>query len=364
MGCRGLLAWAMLVLLLLGQGDLSAAAEVEGLYQAQVPVAGQGQSERARAMTEALRLVVLKVTGRRDAQAAVRRADASGFVRQFRYIVDQASQGQSAQPGLVLWAQFDEAAVDGWLRDKGLVVRGTSRPGTLLWLGIERNGERELFVPDLDPATTRLIRDAAAAHGIGIVFPLVDLEDRGRLSATALWEDSPEKLRAASQRYRPDAVLSGRLSRLAAGGWSAQWTLVQGDRVRRWHDEQADLAAALSGGLGKTADVPATRLVPVSASGAADLLDVRVSNVLSLADYERVRRHLASLESVRAVDLLGVEPDAVRLRLSAGSAEGLLAQSLELGGMLVPTSGSGTAVSPSGAAAPGAAPVLEYRLSP
>ncbi len=371
-GCCGLLAQALLALLLLGAGDHVGAAEVEGLYKAQVPVADQGPAERARGMSEAFRLVVLQVTGHRDAPTAARRVDASRFVEQFRYVTDQESQAQPSQPaqqaspGLALRVQFDKAAVDGWLRDQGLGVSVASRPGTLLWLGIEHDGQRELFVPDLDPETTRLIRSKAAARGLTIVFPLADLEDRGRLSAATLWADAPDSLRAASQRYRPDVVLSGRLSRAGVGGWSAQWTLLQGDRVERWHDQQADLAAAIGGGLGKTADaLGAVGSVPRSVPGTPGVLQLRVSNVLSLADYERVRQHLESLPSVRSVELLALEPDAVRLSLTAGSEEAVLVQSLEIGRLLAPVFGGVAAPPDARPAALGvSAPVLEYRLSP
>jgi hypothetical protein len=354
--CAGLFAQLLLALLLLVPGDPLAATEVAGLYQAQVPVADQGAAERKRGMGEAFREVVLKVTERRDVPRAAGRVDASRFVQQFRYLTEQPTEGQAT--GLQLLVQFDKTAVDGWLHEQGLAAwSGDRRPSTLLWLGLERQGRRQLFVPDLDPSTKGLIQGVAEARGMVLVLPLGDLEDRSRLSAQDLWTDRPETIRAASQRYRPDLVLSGRVSQAGPGRWTGQWTLIQGDRVERWNDQQTELAQVLTQGLDRTADTLAARFPPSTTAVPAGSLSLRVSNVLSLADYLRLRAHLASLGGVQPLALQELEPDAATFRLRADVGRDALAQSLALGGVLteVPVATPGAGAD---------APILQYRLSP
>ena len=93
----------ILLVLTLGAGYLggSQAAIVEGLYEAEVPVADQGADERLRAMSVALAQVIAKVSG--NAAAAQMQGiqevlkNPSQFVQQFRYRRVSASPANPAR---------------------------------------------------------------------------------------------------------------------------------------------------------------------------------------------------------------------------------------------------------------------------
>jgi hypothetical protein len=331
------------------------AAEVEGLYEARVRVADQGVAERNRAVSEAFSQVVVKVTGHRGRSVEEAAAEASRFVQQFRYLADGGAD-PAAPTRLWLKVQFDKTAVDAWLRERGLTVWGAHRPGTLIWLGLERDRRRRLFVPELDPATSRFLERSAQERGLTVLLPLMDLEDTRSLSVSDLWGDFDESIRAASARYQPDAVLSGRVSEVAPKLWRGQWTLILGSRVERWRNQDSDLGGLLRAGINNAADKLAARFAPSGDAGETRALSLRVRGVRSLADYARVRSQLQSLDAVRNLRIDAVAPQSLRFSLDVrGDLKGLL-NSLRIGGELVPVN-----VDP-GESLGGK--MLDYRLGP
>jgi len=103
----------------------SAAVPAAGLYTGQVPVASQGDAERAEALKSALGQVVIRVSGDPGALAkapvAKAVAQAERYVQQFQYQQDTVNEGGQAQVRLTLVAQFDRDAVDQLLRGFGLL---------------------------------------------------------------------------------------------------------------------------------------------------------------------------------------------------------------------------------------------------
>ena len=96
----------------------AAAADLKGLYAAEVPVAGEEAAQRSEAIGRALREVVVKVTGDSRAAGRVRQVkDPSSLVSQFQYRPAEDGAGR------LLRVEFDRAAVDAVLRDSGLAPK-------------------------------------------------------------------------------------------------------------------------------------------------------------------------------------------------------------------------------------------------
>lgn len=356
-------ALALLLALALPAGG----AEVQGLYVADVPVAGQGGAERNRAIADAFRQVLVKVTGRRSPLGGSGiDEDMAAFVQQYRYLLDEPPAGEpQAEPERRLRVQFDKGAVDAWIRDRGLSVWGSNRPALLLWLGLEQDGRRRLFVPEIDPATSDVLRRSVQARGLSLTLPLMDLEDRGRLQVSDLWGDFAEPVREASKRYEADAVLTGRLEAVSPKLWRGRWTLIQGDQIERWGEEAADIASMLGAGVDRAADTLAARFAPHAGRGSLDQVALRVGGVRSFADYVRLRRHLESVEQVTSLDLWSAGPETLAVVLGVRGDDDTVVQSLGLGGVLVPVMSTGPPGSePTAAATLPGARVLDFRLSP
>ncbi len=112
----------------------------------------------------AFKKVLVKISGERNlpSQSAMSKAvqRANRYVQQYRYRSLKSSSGSAvaganpppSAPDRLLWVRFDERALNRLLHENGVPVWGSARPSTLIWLGIEREGSRNLYQQELDPA--------------------------------------------------------------------------------------------------------------------------------------------------------------------------------------------------------------------
>jgi uncharacterized protein len=298
-------------------------ARVPGLYQAEVEYEG----DRNAGFRAALAVVLVRITGRRDAaerpEARPLFADASAFAQQFR----------EPAPGR-LWAAFDGAALERELARLGLPVWGAERPSTLLWIAIDAAGGRRFVVaasPEQEEEVEvhEAVAAAAERRGIPVVFPLLDAEDRAQASFAEVWGGFEEAIRAASERYAVDAILVGRLS--AEDGGRGRWSLYTAEGEERWTGELVE-------SIDRVADLHAARF-SVVASGEARVVRLVVSGVASVEDYGRVSRFLGGLTAVESLGVERVEGERITFRVAMRGEAATLDEAIRLGGLLRPDSG-------------------------
>ena len=199
----------LLLVMLLGTLAALQAAPVTGLYQAEAPVAGRAAEQRNQAIRSAFGKMLIKVTGNRSVAAREElRADvanAARFVQQYSYRSRQDAradeQGATDATNGFLRVSFDALAVDRLLREHGLPVWAANRPSVLLWMGVERKGKRRLLTSERDPGVRSVLEATAAERGLPLIFPLMDLEDRGQLQVSDLWGGFEADIENASRRY-------------------------------------------------------------------------------------------------------------------------------------------------------------------
>jgi hypothetical protein len=312
------------------------ADEVRNLYEAEVPVAGQGAEERQAALRAVFEQVLAKVSGygavSREAVLSDALATPDRYVQQFRY---REQSGQAGPGGLGFWARFDQNAVNALLRQHQLPVWGAVRPATLLWLAVEEHGQRRLVGAN-DPSP---IAAAAAAQadrrGLPVHLPLLDLQDLQRIQPADVWGDFRDVIQSASERYQAQAVLAGALFR-NGDAYRARFTLYQGNRAQRW-EHAGTLDEVLAAGLDHATDEIA--MAYTQAVGGASAVTVQVSDVRSLADYMRAMDYLDALSGVSRVELVTVESDRIVYRLTLQGAAHTLVQAIGLGDTLAPDNG-------------------------
>lgn len=356
--------WGVVVLLAaLLAGGTAAAVPVAGLYRAVVPVAGQGPEERRDGIRAALEEVLVRVTGRaeapRDPRAAPLLEAAGRFVEGYRFL---PADGRPGAEGLPLGMQrlevrFQREPLEQALYRAGLPVWGRDRPAVLLWLAVRTPRGRELVGGEPQPAVQQALREAARRRGLPLMLPLLDLEDRARLSEAEVWAGFAEPALAAAERYAPGAVALGRLEP-GGPGWTGRWSLYLGgqplDQGRVEARAAEEAAAALAEAL---AEALARRYALVLSPGERDRALLRVEGVHDLAAYARTLRYLESLEPVAGVRLRRVDGEGLTLELRLRTDRQGLRQVLALGEVLEPLP-EGTA----GGSADDAA--LRYRLRP
>src|SRR5580693_1113496 len=104
------------------------------MYQATAPVADRSEAAQSAAFQNAMRIVLIRVTGHRNADEdpalSALVVNARRYVQQYR-----------AAPDNQLWVAFDGPAIERWLTQNGQPLWGHERPTTLVLLGVQSSGQ-------------------------------------------------------------------------------------------------------------------------------------------------------------------------------------------------------------------------------
>lgn len=331
----------ILALVLCGHAFAGQAAE---LYEVQVPVSGQQDRERARALGAAFEQVLLKATGRRDAAeaeavtAALRQP--MRYVQRYSYLPLPDGEGAEAlrEDGYreMLRVQFDVNAVNQLLQDAGVPLWGRTRPVTLLWVAVEERGDRWLLGGEAGPDMRKAVERAAQARGIPVLLPLMDLEDRRELHFTDVWGNFQDALLRAGARYQPGAVLAGRLLQNPGGDWTARWSLYHDGNVDHWAARAGEWQPLVASGIDGTADLLAARHARIITADGRGFIDIVVTDVRGVEGYERAMRYLRGLDPVDSLRVTRLESDRMRFRLTLSGDRDNLVRLIGFGSALVP----------------------------
>ena len=296
----------------------SGAASIGDLYSVTVPVNGQGEAAQQAAFREAMREVLVRATGRRDAaeleSLAPLVAQAARHVISFR----RAAGNQ-------LTVTFDRSTIENAIDASGLPFWGSDRPLTLVWLAIDRGGGRRVLISAANTSAEKLrVERVAARRGVPLVWPGPG-DDLGRsFQQVSAGDHAP--LVAAARRYGADGVLIGRAVVTAAGRHSVEWTFAA-----------AGLSAQAAGELESGPDLAGDRYASVYASRSAGQRSeqlLTVTGVDTLEDYAAALRALSRLPHVRGVAVDEVTPDAVSFVLMVRGDPAALRLAIERDGRL------------------------------
>ncbi|GAC14541.1 DUF2066 domain-containing protein [Aliiglaciecola lipolytica] len=198
-----------IVLLLLVHSNGASAAVVEGLYNASVIVTDQSANAQKKAVKQALAEVLVKVSGNR---ALLADDEVKTYLNRAENIL-LSYAFESTPDGLLYKAEFDTNKVESLLRSTGFSIWGKHRPQTLIWLAMEEQGtnRRELVSDSTHAEVILAAKKAAAARGVDIAFPIMDLTDIQQVSVYDVWSSYTQNLVLASERYATEYVMSGRL---------------------------------------------------------------------------------------------------------------------------------------------------------
>ena len=320
---------------------LANASEIEGLYEAKVPVTNQTRDERFDVYARALAQVVVKLTGDRTVPD---RPELAGLMRQARTLVQQFHY-EELPPGSealieegykrLLVVRFDGQAITHALIEKNVPLWGSTRPDVLLWLAIEDRETRYVLAVNASAELEHYLDEQTYRRGLPLMLPLVDLEDRMKLDFADVWGDFRPNLLQASQRYGVDAILVGRLIRTAEGKWQTRWSLHYSSGASTpseyWQAEVNTQQEALAAGVDGAADRIAQRYAQLYSTGSVDTVALTVKGVKDLAGYARSMKYLESLDIVTAVDVIKVQADEVLFKVAIRGDSHGLEQAIELG---------------------------------
>ncbi len=335
--------WLCLAVLLLLASGIAGGAEVEGLYEVGIPVQDKTRGEQRRAFRLALEQVLVKVSGNRAPLAMPRLKLAfqklEAYVQQFRYQLAEPDRPRAGDElPLVLEVSFDHEGVNRLLRQAGLPVWGRTRPAVLMWLALEQAEGRKILASDAPGPLPGLLQAGAAARGLPLNLPILDLEDQAQVRITDVWGGFLEPVNVASQRYGSDAVLVGKAYSVLSTLWEVRWSLMLEDRIQHWTSRADGVEALLEEGIHETADRLAAAFGRVKEGpSTAEVLVVKGLN--RLEDYARVHTYLLSLERVRRVEVVRLAGERVSFRIEARGGLEALQRLLVLGEVLMKADG-------------------------
>lgn len=288
------------------------------LYETAQPV----QESREAAFVEALKTILVRVSGSRDAPARVGSEinDPRKYVRRYGFQADGT-----------LEVAFDSASIDEMLSQAGLPIWGRERPVTLVIVSFEdASGAQRWVSADLPAAEREALLRVARQRGLPLTWATMDSEDRAQAGA-----GTGGQLQVAA-RYGANAVLVAQ-SRAGQVGW----TLVSGDG-----------AVATSGGLEEGVHLAADTFARVFAASGSSLgsVVVEVSGIDDLNAYAATLNYLEAMTLVRGVALEQVSGESMRFRLAVRGDAATLRRAIALDDRLVPAESS-------------SAPALDGRLA-
>ena len=293
------------------------AIQVSGLYQATVPVPDESASKRNPAIKQALIQVLVKLTGNRnirnssDIVPLIERPER--FVQQFRYRQadnSKESVGQSTE----LLVQFDEIALNDGLRSYGLTVWGQERPSILVWLAYEQNETRRLVSFEERPEYLNMLDAGAAARGLSLLFPLLDLEDSSQISISDVW----------------GVILTAKIIQVLPNLWESKWTAYINDQTESWASQGELAEIVLKEGIDELADRIASQYANIGSS-VSEVIELLVTDIDDLDKYARALSYLESVQSISSVQVKRVFRNNVMFTLVNRGGLAAIDQSITLG---------------------------------
>ncbi len=289
------------------------------MYQATAPLADRSEAAYTAAFQTAMKTVLIRVTGRRN---AAEEPGLSSLVSNARLYVQQFR----AAPDSQLLVGFDGGAIERWLTQNGQPLWGHERPTTLVLLGVQTGAQSGSVVTTDDTSDLKMAIDAAAvARGLPLMWPSVGELQKFHIDYAAVSTGSPATLTEIGRRMGSDGVLVGRASSASANA-NIRWTHL-------FQDRSSEYSGTLEG-VNRAADLYAGLF---AASGAAVPVDIEVSRLNDLRDYASLESYLESLTSIILhVSVESLSGDTVRFRLSTRGGLDSLQRALSLNGRLQP----------------------------
>jgi hypothetical protein len=327
------------------------AIKVGSLYDVEVPILDQSEGLRREGVQAAFRLVLIKLTG--DRQAAARSAlrpllsQAQNYMQQYRYrevsVDEELASGEIVSANQTrLWVKFDEENLKQALRALSVPVWGWERPSTLIWLALEDEEGRRLIGMEEGAEYMEVISKRAVQRGIPLIYPLLDLHDNAALRASDVWGGFRQPILDASARYHPDVVISATVQSPVSGIWEGRWSVYIDNQMAAWTNESDLVEAILDEGIDNLADILASQFAPPDSRGGINLVTVSVSDIFALDQYASVLKYLSSLNSVSDIEVVQVAEGKVVFELRAHGGELAVSQAIELGRILEAISDNGS----------------------
>jgi hypothetical protein len=299
-------------------GDAAVALTRAELYQATAPMAGRSEAAQTEAFQTAMKMVLVRVTGRRSAEDDPTLSPLVGNAR--RYV----QQYRGAPDGQV-WVSFDGPAIERWLTQNGQPLWGRERPTTFVWLTAQTGSQSGTVITADDTSELKTAIDAAAVlRGVPLLWPSAAELQKDHLDYAGVNGAAPSTLAELGRRLGGEGILIGRAGS-NGGSANVRWTLL-------FQDRSSEFSGPLEG-VNRTADLYAGLF---AATGNLVPIDIEVTGIGDLREYANVQTYLESLTFISHVGVAALTGDTIRFRLATRGGAESLQRTLSLNGRLLP----------------------------
>lgn len=319
----------LLGILLLSLAFVCQSAEKDDLYSGKVPLDSQLTSARDAAIQQALLQVITKLTGSSKIASVPSETQANLWAQQFRY----------ADGAIIV--QFDQKAVDTYLKNNNVHVWSGDRPLTLVWMAVEENGTQAIVGEyELSRISWQLLfSNDVKARGVPVLFPLLDLTDQQHVELNDVWYHVGTALKSAAERYRAENTLSGRIyQNLQTKAWSADWLLALPSEDVAWQNEAPTPEELIKASVDRFANELAARATTDAPSSAsAENIELTIEQVNNGQKYLHVMSYLSSLSEINTITPIKISTNSVVFRLKLKGSKAQLQELLSTSPVLQPS---------------------------
>jgi uncharacterized protein len=313
------------------------AAPVDWLYDVAVPVADQSADARGAAFKQALLVAVKRMSGLTDVPSNPTVASAlespQRFYVEYRYReADNPIAGATPPKVLMLSVRFAENAIQKLIADAGLPLWSSNRPTTLAWIAVIDGPARTVLGAGDRSALSAAMRARASERGLPLVLPAMDLDEQLQVSEAAVAAGMSAVIEQASDRYTPDQILVGRVTRGANNAWSVDCQVSEHGNLQSFKLESPAPEAAGAAIVDRLVEALVARYAV--SSGTQERLQIQVDGVSGVGDYGALMKYLSGLEFIDSVRIEEVRPNTVLLSLATRTPWDRLRDLLALDGRL------------------------------
>ena len=286
------------------------AVTVPDLYEVTQPV----QTTRDAAFVDALKTVVVRVSGQRDAPTKLGASlnNPRQYVQKFGFTTDGT-----------LEVGFDSVSVERLLSNAGVPIWGRERPAVLVLFEVNDSNGGHLVDGQSPNSDRELLNAVGRDRGLPLRWPNADVQP------TTVNASSTAELLQFATRLGANAVLSGR----QIEGGQVRWRLISNDGV-------AETVGSAQDGVQFAADAFA-RTFAASGSQLGSVA-IEVSGISNLDAYASTLNYLEGLTLVRAVAVEQASGDRMRFKLSVRGDAETLRRAIGLEDRLVPEPAAST----------------------
>lgn len=272
-------------------------AQNPSLFEATVPVAGQGESERQVAIQLALIDVLIKNSGRIHiaSEPEIDSILQGAQKRVSHFVYRSRTQTTESAVPFDLVVNFDPDSVKELIADSNIPFWSALRPPVVAWIVVDEGHERLLVdrSEKRGKELRRVLEKQAQLRGIPLIFPINDEAEQDSLSLSDIWGGFRQPIQAASSRYQTSQMLVGRAVKEMGERWLVRWVFWSDYDMISWEDRQTELRFSLEAAVDKVVTSMSRHYAIQPGKQIANRYGLVFSGISNAYAYNRLQEFLA-----------------------------------------------------------------------